>query len=127
MPHIWGMQDWPDRIADLRLRLREKLGVAGPDLGRQVRRAGRRLPRRVRQEAEFLSRAESMARHPRLARLVDPREVARAEGRLSRHLAGIDPALLRRNRIKDGVAAVGLCVLATFALVVTLLWWRGFV
>ena len=78
-------------------------------------------------EAEFLARAETMARHPRLARLVDPREVSRAEGRVSRHLAGIDPALLRRNRIKDGAAALALYLLATFALVVLLLWWRGIV
>ena len=121
------MPDWSNRIADLRLQLRDKLGLRGPDLGRQVRRARRSLPRRVRREAEFLAWAETMARHPRLSRLVSPREVARAEGRVSRHLAGIDTALVRRNRIKDGAAALGLYVLATFVLVVTLLWWRGFV
>ena len=121
------MPDWSDRIADLRLLLRDRLGTAGPDLGRQVRRAGRRLPRRVRREAEFLARAESMARHPRLARLVDPRQTERAAGRVSRHLLRIDRARLRRDRIRDGAAAFALCLLATFALVVTLLWWRGIV
>lgn len=121
------MPDWSDRIPGLRLTLREKLSVTGPDLGHQIRQAGRRLPWRVRREAEFLARAEAMARHPRLSRLVDPRDVLRAEDRVLRHLAGIDPALLRRNRAKDRVAALAFYLLATFALVVALLWWRGYV
>jgi hypothetical protein len=121
------MSDWSARLSDLRALLADKLGVMGADLGHQVRRAGRRLPRRVRREAEFLVRAEEMARHPRLARLIDPREVARAQGRVARHLEGINPALLRRNRRKDRVAAFALYVLVTSALVVTLLWWRGYV
>jgi hypothetical protein len=110
------MSDWSSRLTGVRALLADKLGATGDDFGRQVRRAGRRLPRRVRREAEFLVRAEEMARHPKFARLIDPRAVARAEGRLSRHL-----------RRKDGVALVALYVLVTFALVVTLLWWRGIV
>lgn len=121
------MSDWSDRLASLRLLLSEKLGTKGADLRSHVRRAGRRLPRRLRREAEFLIRAEQMARHPRFARLIDTREVARAQGRLSRHLGAIDPALIRRNRMKNAAAGFGLIVLATFALVVTLLWWRGYV
>ena len=121
------MPPWSDRLASVRLLLSEKLGTRGGDLRSHVRTAGRRLPRRLRREAEFLTRAETMARHPRFARLVDPRQVARAEGRLSRHLQGIDPALIRRNRAKNTAAGLGLIVLATFALVVTALWWRGYV
>ena len=121
------MSEWPDRLAELRAQLAEKLGARGPTLRAQLRRAGRRLPRRARREAEFLVRAEEMARHPRLARLVDPRDVARAQGRIGRHLQGIDPALRRRNQRWNAAAALGLYVLATFALVVTVLWWRGYV
>lgn len=121
------MPDWPDRLAELRAQLAERLGARGPTLRAQLRRAGRRLPRRLRREAELLARAEEMSRHPRLARLVDPRDVARAQRRIGRHLGGIDPALLRRNRRWNAAAALGLHVLATFALVVALLWWRGYV
>ena len=121
------MPDWSDRLASLRLLLSEKLGTRGDDLRSHLTRAGRRLPRRLRREAEFLMRAEQMARHPRFVRLIDPREVARAEGRLSRHLQAIDPTRIRRNRMKNAAAGIGLVVLATFALIVTLLWWGGHV
>ncbi len=121
------MSDWSNHLFTLRRLLAEKLGTRGGDLGSQLRRVGRRLPRRVRREAEYLVRAETMARHPRLARLVDPRAVDRAHGRIARHLEGIDPVAIRRNRRKDSVAAFALYVLVTFALVVTLLWWRGLV
>ena len=121
------MTDWTSRLTDLRLQLREKLGVSGPDLAHQVRRAGRRLPRSARREAEVLVRAEEMARHPRLSRLIDSREVARAQTRLSHRLRAIDPARQRRDRRRNAAAALGLYVLVTFALLVTLLWWRGFV
>lgn len=121
------MTDRTSRFSDLRVQLREKLGVTGADLGHQVRRAGRRLPRAARREAELLVRAEEMARHPRLSRLIDPREVARAQTRLSHRLRAIDPARQRRDRRKNAAAVLGLYVLVTFALVVTLLRWRGFV
>ena len=121
------MPDWTDRLSSVHALLGERLGVAGPDLREQVRRAGRRLPRRARRDAELLVRAEAMARHPGFARLVDPREVARAERRLSRRLRTIDPRLRRRNRRLDLLAAAGFQVLATFALVMTLLAWRGIV
>lgn len=121
------MPDWSDRLSQIHVLLGEKLGLAGPDLRGQVRRAGRRLPRRVRRDAEVLVRAETMARHPRFARLVDPREVARAERRLSHHLRSIDVAAQRRNRRLNRLATAGFYLLATFALVVTLLWWRGLV
>ena len=119
--------DWTTRLSDLRSLLADKLGARGPTLSSQVRKARRRLPRRLRRDAHALLRAETMARHPRLARLVDPREVARSQARLSRHLGRIDPRAIRRDRAKNAAAGVGLILLATFALVVALLRWRGYV
>ncbi len=121
------MPDWSDRFLKLRLLLAEKLGARGADFGSQLQRAGRRLPRRVRREAEYLARVEQMARHPKFARLVDPRSVTRSQRRVARHLEGIDLAAIRRERRKDQVAALAFYVLVTFALAVMLLWWRGIV
>lgn len=119
--------DWTRHLGDVRTLLAEKLGAKGPTLSSQVRRTQRRLPRRLKRDAQTLLRAEAMARHPRFARLVHPREVARSQRRLSRHLEAIDTKAIRRNRAKNAAAGVGLIVLATFALVVWLLWWRGLV
>jgi hypothetical protein len=116
-----------DRPSDLRALLVEKLGATGRDLRAQLARAGRRLPRKARRDAEFLVRAETMASHPRFARLIDPREVTRAEKRLAHRLRAIDPAAERRRRHLDYLALAGLHVLVTFALVVGLLWWGGLV
>ncbi|TNC52026.1 hypothetical protein FHG66_04300 [Rubellimicrobium rubrum] len=121
------MTDLPARLAALRSLLAEKLGVGPGDLSRQIRRAGRRLPRRLRRDAAVLARAEPLTRHPRLSRLIDPAEVHRAEARLARHLSTIDPVRQRRDRRQDRLAAVGFYILVTFALVVTVLWWRGYV
>ena len=121
------MPDWSDRLSDIHALLGEKMGVAGPDLRHRVRRAGRRLSRPARRDAELLVRAETMARHPKFARLVDPREVRRAERRLAGRLRAIDVKARRRARRLDGLATLGLYVLVTFGLVVTLLWWRGLV
>lgn len=119
--------DWTHRLGELRTLLADKLGAKGPTLSSQVRRAQRRLPRRLRRDAQALLRAETMARHPRFARMVDPREVARSHARLSRHLGAIDTKAIRRDRAKNAAAGLGLIVLAILALVVWLLWWRGLV
>ena len=121
------MTDLPARLAALRTLMAERLGVGPGNLSRQIRRAGRRLPRRLRKDAAVLARAEPLTRHPRLSRLIDPVEVARAEARLARHLRAIDPARQRRDRRQDRLAAIGFYILVTFALVVTVLWWRGYV
>jgi len=68
-----------------------------------------------------------MARHPRFARMIDQREVRRAERRLSSRLRAIDPARQRRDRRLNHLAAAGNYDLVIFGLVVALLWWRGFV
>ncbi len=119
------MSDWPDRLCNLRVLLADKLDARGANLGSQLRWARRRLPRQVRREAEYLAQAEQIARHPKFARLIDPRAVSRAHGRLARHLDGVDLATIRRNRRKDRAATLALYVLVTFALVVAMLWWRG--
>ncbi|WP_210527152.1 hypothetical protein [Rubellimicrobium arenae] len=121
------MSDWSPHLASLRTLLHDQLGVRGRTLGQQVRRAGRRLPRALRTDALFLARAEEMARHPRLARLVDPRQVAKAEGRVASHLRSLDPVQARRHRRLDWLATAGFYILSTAALIVAVLWWRGFI
>jgi len=87
------------RITRLRERLAEKLRVNGPTLERQIRRAGRRLPRRQRRAAAVILGAQDWMGHARLARLVDHRAVNGAFGDLHTHLAGLDPAQARKTAI----------------------------
>lgn len=92
-------EEFQNRINRLRERLREKLRVNGPTLERQIRRAGRRLPRRQRRAAAVILGAQDWMSHARLARLVDHRTVNAAFGDLYAHLAGIDPDEVRKTAI----------------------------
>lgn len=88
-----------NRITRLRERLSEKLRVNGPTLERQIRRAGRRLPRRQRRAAAVILGARDWMGHARLARLVDQRTVNAAFSDLHTHLAGLDPVEARKTAI----------------------------
>ena len=95
-----------DRIAAVQALLSERLGLRGPTLERQVRRAGRLLPRRQRRAAQTLLGAQDWVRHPRLARLLDRRAVDAALADMHRYLARIDPHERRKTaflRLAGGV------------------------
>lgn len=106
--------------------LRAKLGVSARDLEQGLRRAGRRLPGRVRAQGARVVAAQKMAGNPKLARQLDPREFSRAYAEVSAHLAAIDVADRRKGRL-IGLAAV---VAANLLIVITafLFWlsWRGY-
>jgi len=92
-------REFDDRIEGLRTALAERLRVRGPDLERQLRRAGRRLPRRQRRAAETLLGAQDWMSHPRLARLLDHRAVEAAFADMHRYLERIDPTEERTTAI----------------------------
>lgn len=119
--------DIAPHLQEVSTLLHERLGARGRDLGRQVRRAGRRLPRRLRAEAAVLVQAAEMAAHPRLARRVDGAAVARAARVLSDHLRQVNPAERRRTRIVGMAAVVAFNLMVLGAGVVGVLVWRGYV
>ncbi len=109
-------------LADL---LHRKMGVGGRGLEARLRRARRRLPRRIRREAELFAEAARLQANPRLARMADPERLDAAFRAVESYLDGID----RWQRRKDAalallsVNAFNLLVLA--ALLVAFLRWRG--
>jgi len=109
------------RVETLRTALAERLRVRGPDLERQIRRAGRRLPRRQRRAAQTLLGAQDWMSHPRLARLLDRRAVDAAFDEMHRHLDRVDPVEDRRTallRIAGGI----VLNLIIFGVLLTLAW-----
>ena len=109
------------RVETLRTALAERLRVRGPDLERQIRRAGRRLPRRQRRAAQTLLGAQDWMGHPRLARLLDRRAVDAAFDEMHRHLDRVDPVQDRRTallRIAGGI----VLNLIIFGVLLTLAW-----
>ncbi len=106
--------------------LQAKLGVRGRDLEQAMRRAGRRLPHRVRGQAARLVAAQKMAGHPKLARQLDSREFSRAYAEVSAHLAAIDVADRRKGRLIGLAAAVAANLLIVITAFLFWLSWRGY-
>jgi hypothetical protein len=115
------------RAAALFALVTEKLGPAGPDLRRQARKLGRRVPGGVRADLALVGAAVAAQRHPKLAWRFDPQEVAAAAARAQAHLDAVDPADRRRAAVLywAGDNAVNLLLLG--ALLIVVLRWRGFV
>jgi len=90
-------KQFDERIAALQAALRDKLHLRGASLERQVQRAGRLLPQRQRRAAATLLGARDWMGHPRLARLLDRRDVDAAFADLHRHLDRIDPRERRKT------------------------------
>jgi hypothetical protein len=117
------IQQMADRVAQL---LEERLGVGGRDLSAKLTRAGRDLPRKVRDGGKLLVSASQRAQNPKLLGQIDMGEVADAYDVCVRHLAAIDPVVRRRNIFAGMVGSVGFGVLVLAIGIMVLLAWRGY-
>ncbi len=115
------VQQMADRVAQL---MEERLRVKGPTLEDQVRRAGRRLPRKVRDAAAALASAVVMIRSPKLMAQVDDETVAHAYDICVRHLKTLNPSAARRGLLLDMAARIAFALLAVAALTIGFLYWR---
>jgi len=114
--------DVTERADEMAGRMARQLRVRGTGLAEVTRNAGRRLPRRLRSDAEALIRAEALSGHPKLAHQVDPKRIARAVKRLNRYLERQNPGRERWGAILDRLAAVAfVLVVAVLAVFFTLL------
>ena len=107
--------------------LDEKLSLRRGALHSRLSRAGRRLPARIRHQAQLVVEAETLAAHPRLARRIDHVRVARAHAEVRAHLRSIDPADRRRGAMLGVLGGLAFNLLLLAALVLAFLRWRGFV
>lgn len=118
------VQQMADRVSAL---LQERLGVRGDTLEGRLGRAGRRLPRKVRDAGAVLVQATQMTRNPRLMHLVDDQTVALAYDTCLRHLNTVDPVAARKGLILDIAARIAFAILVVAVLFVAVIYWRGMV
>ena len=71
--------------------LRAKFANKG-DFTRQISKAKRYLPRKTVQQAAVIEQAEADLKHPRMRKLVDPKQVAKAKRNLIYAANNADPA-----------------------------------
>lgn len=113
-----------NRVSDL---LAERLRVKGVTLQDRLAKAGRRLPRKVRDAGEALVQASVMAQSPKLLMQVDHGKLAAAYDICLRHLNRVNPVAARRGMILNIAASIAFSLLVVAGLVVTVLYLRGLV
>lgn len=112
------------RVAAL---MEERLRARGDGLAGKLSSAGRRLPRRIRTEAEFLAQSAQLAANPALYAQLDHGRVAQAYDTCLRHLKREGRWQRLSDRLINVAGRVAFVLLAVLALVAAVLWWRGLV
>lgn len=120
-------QDLAPLTMDIRQLLDTQLRVRGATLDKQIHRAGRMLPRKIRAEAAFLVQADMLVRNPKLARMINPERVQKAHDAVAGYLHGIDPKDRLKGRILNIAGVLAFNLLLIGGLVVSFLVWRGIV
>ena len=115
-----------ERTQAMAEKMAKQLRVRGDGLADVTEKAGRKLPRHLKRDASVLIEAEALAAHPKLGRLVNERQVRKAEKRLARFLDKQNPAAERRGEILDMIAKIAFVFVTVVLAVFFLLLWRGY-
>lgn len=119
--------DIQTRIAETVTLLRAKLGVRDKTLEASIRKAKRRLPRRVYRQAMVLARSEAMASHPKMRLILDTPKLVRASDVVQDHLGSINLADRRWGWFLGLLGGLAFNLLALTALLLVFLWWRDLI
>ncbi len=118
------IQQMADRVAEL---LQERLSAHGVDLRARLKKAGRRLPRKVRSAGEKLAEGAELSQNPRLYMQLDQAEFARAYDICVRHLGGINVKHRRVGILVNLAGSVAFAILVVLMGLIAVLYWRGFI
>ncbi|MFS4582953.1 hypothetical protein [Phaeobacter sp. C3_T13_0] len=100
---------------------------AGGDLAAALKRARRRLPRRIYRQGMLLADAQPLLAHPKLCLTLDQGPLQRAAREVIKHLKAIDLADRRRGRVLDVFGSMAFSLIIVAVLLIVVLRWRGFV
>ncbi len=115
------------RVAELEQMLRDKLGLRGKTLVQRLKKAGRRLPKRVHKAGQVITGVQAVVDNPKLARLQDQQAVDAAFSEMSSYLKPLN----RRDKRKGfALGLAGDMVIRLILLVVAVLAvlrWQGMI
>jgi len=120
---VTTVQQMADRVASL---MEKRMNIAGKGLREKLRRGGRRLPRKVRREAEYLAEVAELAMHPKMQLMLDDARIATAYDTCVKYLNPLGAS----DRLKGAMLGVGgsiaFAVFVVVAGMIGVLVWRGF-
>ncbi|WP_170761998.1 hypothetical protein [Ruegeria lacuscaerulensis] len=119
--------DIQSQIAQTVQLLRKKLGVRDKTLTASVRKAKRRLPRRIYKQAMMLANAEQMAAHPKLRLVLDTPKLIQASEDVQAHLSRINLADRRWGWFLGMLGGLAFNLLALAVLLLIFLRWQGLI
>jgi hypothetical protein len=117
-----AVQQMADRVAAL---MEERLRVRGRGLRDKLRNGGRRLPYRVRKEAEYLAEVAFLAQNPKVQTMLDDARIAAAYDTCMRHLNGVRATGRVAGFLLGLVGSVVFQVIVVVALALAFAAWRG--
>lgn len=112
-----------DEVAKL---MGNRLNVKGRGLRKKLRYGGKALPRRIRHEAEYILQALDQAQVPKLMVQTDPERLRKAHKACLAHLRPLGAGARRKGLFMQMLTSLGLAAVATAALVIGILVWRGY-
>lgn len=115
------------KTEDLRALMEKHLGVKAKSFERACARAGRRLPRRLRQPVARLSEASQMAQNPKLQRYMDAQALDADYRAIKVWLGKKNLEEERKTRRLNLAALIAFQMLLIGVLLVAFLRWRGLV
>ncbi|KAJ56141.1 hypothetical protein ACMU_10320 [Actibacterium mucosum KCTC 23349] len=105
--------------------MQERLGVRSGPLSQQLRRAGRRLPKRVRRDISSIADALPLAANPKLSRQINLPRLEAAERRAVAHLRTIDRAMDRLQMALTIGTGIGLSLFFAAGFAALLVWYQS--
>ena len=84
--------------AEIEELLVEKMSAKGRNLNQKIKSAGRRLPKHIRNQANYLAEAEARCNNAKRAHQYDPVRVIEARKQCVEHLEKIDTNAVRSRR-----------------------------
>ena len=114
-----------DRTTALAERMAQQLRLRSGTLDEVSARAGRKLPRHLRNEIEVLLSAQRMSKNPKLMHHVDATQIKKAEKKLNRFLDKQNPKAEQRAEMLDTIAKIAFVVFSVALAVFLTLLWRG--
>ncbi|EBA18063.1 hypothetical protein RSK20926_20032 [Roseobacter sp. SK209-2-6] len=119
-------QDIFAEIEEVQALLKSHAEASG-SLTEALKKARRRLPRRIYRQGMRLATALPLLEHPKLRFTLDQAGLVSAAKEVKAHLKEIDLADRRKGRILSVLGSMAFSILAVATLLIVVLRWRGFI
>ncbi|GGE15458.1 hypothetical protein SAMN05421774_104281 [Gemmobacter megaterium] len=120
---VTTVQQMADRVAML---MEQRLKVGGADLSAKLKRGGRKLPRKIRREAEYLAGVAELAQHPRVQMMLDDARTAQAYDACVRYLNPLGAGDRLAGRLLGIAGSIAFALLVVGGGLIGVLVWRGY-